>query len=131
MDGRHIGSRGVVDGDGNALQVLEIELQRIAHYLPAGRNGSLVAVAELEVLGRFGINLEGVFGVGDIDGAYHYGLHRVDIAQFQSYHVASHAYFYYLANRTVCHVVIIGHKRFHHSLRCRSPSSNPCLCRHL
>ena len=131
MDGRHIGSRGVVDGDGNALQVLEIELQRIAHYLSAGRNGSLVAVAELKVLSRFGINLEGVFGVGDIDGAYHYGLHRVDIAQFQSYHVASHAYLYYLANRTVCHVVIIGHKRFHHSLRCRSPSSNPCLCRHL
>ena len=75
MNGRHFGSRGVVDGDGNALQVLEIELQRIAHYLPAGRDGSLVAVAELEVLSRFGINLEGVFGVGDIDGAYHYGLH--------------------------------------------------------
>ena len=24
-----------------------------------------------------------------------------------------------------------GYKCFHHSLRCRSPSSNPCLCRHL
>ena len=52
MNGRHIGSRGVVDGDGYALQILEIELQGIAHYLSAGRDSSLVAVAELEVLSR-------------------------------------------------------------------------------
>ena len=58
VHGGHFGSRGVVDGDGYTLQVSELELQGVAHYLLAGRNDGLVAVAELEVLCRFGIDAE-------------------------------------------------------------------------
>ncbi len=108
--GGHFGSRGVVDGDGYTLQVPEVELQGVAHYLLAGRNDGLVAVAELEVLCRFGIDVEGVLGVSDVDGADLHGLHRIDVTQLEADYVASYAYLYHLAYRAVGHAVVIGHK---------------------
>ena len=95
-----------------------------------------MAVAELEVLSRFGINLEGVFGIGRYRWSVSLRVASVDIAQFQSYHVASHAYLYYLANRTVCHVVIMGINLF--TTVCGAvakfqsmfvPPSVVCMCR--
>ena len=108
--GGHFGSRGVVDGDGYTLQVSEVELQGVAHYLLAGRNDGLVAVAELEVLCRFGIDAERVLGVSDVDGTDFHGLHRIDVTQLEANHVASYAYLYHLAHRAVGHAVVIGHK---------------------
>ena len=110
VHGGHFGSRGVVDGDGYALQVSEVELQGVAHYLLAGRNDGLVAVAELEVLCRFGIDAERVLGVSDVDGTDFHGLHRIDVTQLEANHVASYAYLYHLAHRAVGHAVVIGHK---------------------
>ena len=108
--GGYFWSRGVVDGDGYTLQVSEVELQGIAHYLLAGRNDGLVAVAELEVLCRFGIDAERVLGVSDVDGTDFHGLHRIDVTQLEANHVASYAYLYHLAHRAVGHAVVIGHK---------------------
>ena len=110
VHGGHFGSRGVVDGDGYTLQVPEVELQGVAHYLLAGRNDGLVAVAELEVLCRFGIDAERVLGVSDVDGTDFHGLHRIDVTQLEANHVASYAYLYHLAHRAVGHAVVIGHK---------------------
>ena len=110
VHGGHFGSRGVVDGDGYALQVLEVELQGVAHDLLAGRDDGLVAVAELEVLCRFGIDAERVLGVSDVDGSDFHGLHRIDVTQLEANHVASYAYLYHLAHRAVGHAVVIGHK---------------------
>ena len=110
VNGRHFGSRGIIDGDGYTLQISEIELQGIAHNLLAGRDDGLVAVAELEVLCRLGIDGEGILGMGDVDGADFHGLHRIDVAQLEANHVASYANLYHLAYRTVSHAIIIGHK---------------------
>ena len=110
VHGGHFGSRSVVDGDGYTLQVSEVELQGVAHYLLAGRNDGLVAVAELEVLCRFGIDAERVLGVSDVDGADLHGLHRIDVTQLEADYVASYAYLYHLAHRAVGHAVVIGHK---------------------
>ena len=110
VNGRHFGSRGIIDGDGYTLQVSEIELQGIAHNLLAGRDDGLVAVAELEVLCRLGIDGEGILGMGDVDGADFHGLHRIDVAQLEANHVTSYANLYHLAYRTVSHAIIIGHK---------------------
>ena len=110
VHGGHFGSRSVVDGDGYTLQVSEVELQGVAHYLLAGRNDGFVAVAELEVLCRFGIDAERVLGVSDVDGADLHGLHRIDVTQFEADYVASYAYLYHLAHRAVGHAVVIGHK---------------------
>lgn len=110
VHGGHFGSRGVVDGDGYTLQVSELELQGVAHYLLAGRNDGLVAVAELEVLCRFGIDAERVLGVSDVDGTDFHGLHRIDVTQLEANHVASYAYLHHLAHRAVGHAVVIGHK---------------------
>ena len=108
--GRHFGSRGIVDGDGYPFQIPEIELQGIAHYLLAGRDDGLVAVAELEVLCRLGINVGGILGMSDVDRSDLYGLHRIDVAQLEADHVASYANLYHLAYRTVSHAIVIGHK---------------------
>ena len=108
--GRHFGSRGIVDGDGYPFQISEIELQGIAHYLLAGRDDCLVAVAELEVLCRLGIDGKGILGMSDVDGADFHGLHRIDVAQLEANHVASYANLYHLAYRTVSHAIVIGHK---------------------
>ena len=108
--GRHFGSRGIVDGDGYTLQIPEIELQGIAHNLLAGRDDSLVTVAELEVLCRLGIDGKGILGMGDIDGADFHGLHRIDVTQLEANHVTSYANLYHLAYRTVSHAIVIGHK---------------------
>ena len=110
VNGRHFGSRGIVDGDGYPFQISEIELQGIAHYLLAGRDDGLVAVAELEVLCRLGIDGEGILGMGDVDGADFHGLHRIDVAQLEANHVTSYANLYHLAYRTVSHAIVIGHK---------------------
>ena len=110
VNGWNFGSRGVVDGDGYTLQISEIELQGIAHYLLAGRDDGLVAVAELEVLCRFGINVGGILGMSDVDRSDLYGLHRIDVAQLEADHVASYANLYHLAYRTVSHAIVIGHK---------------------
>ena len=110
VHGWNFGSRGVVDGDGYTLQIPEIELQGIAHYLLAGRDDGLVAVAELEVLCRFGIDVGGILGMSDVDRADLYGLHRIDVAQLEADHVASDANLYHLAYRTVSHAIVIGHK---------------------
>ena len=110
VHGWNFGSRGVVDGDGYPFQIPEIELQGIAHYLLAGRDDGLVAVAELEVLCRLGIDVEGILGMGDVDGADFHGLHRIDVAQLEADHVASYANLYHLAYRTVSHAIVIGHK---------------------
>ena len=108
--GRHFGSRGIVDGDGYPFQISEIELQGIAHYLLAGRDDGLVAVAELEVLCRLGIDGKGILGMGDVDGADFHGLHRIDVTQLEADYVASYANLYHLAYRTVSHAIVIGHK---------------------
>ena len=108
--GRNFGSRGIVDGDGYPFQIPEIELQGIAHNLLAGRDDGLVAVAELEVLRRLGIDVEGILGMSDIDRADLYGLHRIDVAQLEADYVASYANLYHLAYRTVSHAIVIGHK---------------------
>lgn len=108
--GRHFGSRGIVDGDGYPFQVPEIELQGIAHYLLAGRDDGLVAVAELEVLCRLGIDGKGILGMSDVDGADFHGLHRIDVTQLEADYVASYANLYHLAYRTVSHAIVIGHK---------------------
>ena len=108
--GRNFGSRGIVDSDGYPFQIPEIELQGIAHNLLAGRDDGLVAVAELEVLCRLGIDGEGILGMGDVDGADFHGLHRIDVAQLEANHVASYANLYHLAYRTVSHAIVIGHK---------------------
>ena len=110
VNGRHFGSRGIVDGDGYPFQVPEIELQGIAHYLLAGRDDGLVAVAELEVLCRLGIDGKGIFGMGDVDGADFHGLHRIYVTQLEADYVASYANLYHLAYRTVSHAIVIGHK---------------------
>ena len=110
VNGRHFGSRGIVDGDGYPFQISEIELQGIAHYLLAGRDDCLVAVAELEVLCRLSIDGEGILGMGDVDGADFHGLHRIDVAQLEADYVASYANLYHLAYRTVSHAIVIGHK---------------------
>ena len=110
MYGRNFGSRSVVDGDGYTFQIPELELQGIAHNLPAGRDDSLVAVAELEVLRSLGIDVGGILGMGDVDRADLYGLHRIDVAQLEADHVASYANLYHLAYRTVSHAIVIGHK---------------------
>ena len=110
VNGRHFGSRGIIDGDGYTLQISEIELQGIAHNLLAGRDDGLVAVAELEVLCRLGIDGEGILGMCDLDGADFHGLHRIDVAQLEANHVASYANLYHLAYRTVSHAIVIGHK---------------------
>ena len=108
--GRHFGSRGIVDGDGYPFQISEIELQGIAHNLLAGRDDGLVAVAELEVLCRFGIDGKGILGMSDVDGADFHGLHRIDVTQLEANHVTSYANLYHLAYRTVSHAIVIGHK---------------------
>ena len=108
--GRHFGSRGIVDGDGYPFQVPEVELQGIAHYLLAGRDDGLVAVAELEILCRLGIDGKGILGMSDVDGADLHGLHRIDVTQLEANHVASYANLYHLAYRTVSHAIVIGHK---------------------
>ena len=108
--GRNFGSRSVVDGDGYTLQIPEIELQGIAHNLLAGRDDGLVAVAELEVFRRLDIDVGGILGMGDVDGADFHGLHRIDVAQLEANHVASYANLYHLAYRTVSHAIVIGHK---------------------
>ena len=108
--GRNFGSRGVVDGDGYTLQIPEFELQGIAHNLLAGRDDGLVAVAELEVLRRLGIDVGGILGMSDVDRSDLYGLHRIDVAQLEADHVASYANLYHLAYRTVSHAIVIGHK---------------------
>ena len=108
--GRHFGSRGIVDGDGYPFQVPEVELQGIAHNLLAGRDDGLVAVAELEVLRRLGIDVGGILGMSDVDRSDLYGLHRIDVAQLEADHVASYANLYHLAYRTVSHAIVIGHK---------------------
>ena len=110
VHGGYFGSRGVVDGDGYTLQIPEVELQGVAHYLLAGRDDGLVAVAELEVLCRFGIDAERVFGMSDVDGADLHGLHRIDVTQLEADYVASYAYLHHLAHRAVGHAIIIGHK---------------------
>ena len=110
VNGRHFGSRGIVDGDGYPFQVPEIELQGIAHNLLAGRDDGLVAVAELEVLCRLGIDGKGILGMSDVDGADFYGLHRIDVTQLEADYVASYANLYHLAYRTVSHAIVIGHK---------------------
>ena len=110
VNGWNFGSRGVVDGDGYPFQIPEIELQGIAHYLLAGRDDGLVAVAELEVLRRLGIDVGGILGMSDVDRADLYGLHRIDVAQLEADHVASYANLYHLAYRTVSHAIVIGHK---------------------
>ena len=110
VNGRHFGSRGVIDGDGYTLQISEIELQGIAHYLLAGRDDGLVAVAELEVLCRLGIDGKGILGMSDVDGADFHGLHRIDVTQLEADYVASYANLYHLAYRTVSHAIVIGHK---------------------
>ena len=110
VNGRHFGSRGIVDGDGYPFQISEIELQGIAHYLLAGRDDCLVAVAELEVLCRLGIDGKGILGMSDVDGADFHGLHRIDVTQLEADYVASYANLYHLANRTVSHAIVIGHK---------------------
>ena len=110
VNGWNFGSRGVVDGDGYTLQIPEFELQGIAHNLLAGRDDGLVAVAELEVLRRFGIDVGGILGMSDVDRADLYGLHRIDVAQLEADHVASYANLYHLAYRTVSHAIVIGHK---------------------
>ena len=110
VNGWNFGSRGVVDGDGYTLQIPEFELQGIAHYLLAGRDDSLVAVAELEVLCRLGIDGKGILGMGDVDGADFHGLHRIDVTQLEADYVASYANLYHLAYRTVSHAIVIGHK---------------------
>ena len=110
VNGRHFGSRGIVDGDGYPFQVSEIELQGIAHNLLAGRDDGLVAVAELEVLCRLGIDGKGILGMSDVDGADFHGLHRIDVTQLEANHVASYANLYHLAYRTVSHAIVIGHK---------------------
>ena len=110
VNGWNFGSRGVVDGDGYTLQIPEFELQGIAHNLLAGRDDGLVAVAELEVLRRLGIDVGGILGMSDVDGADFYGLHRIDVAQLEADHVASYANLYHLAYRTVSHAIVIGHK---------------------
>ena len=110
VNGWNFGSRGVVDGDGYTLQIPEFELQGIAHNLLAGRDDGLVAVAELEVLCRLGIDGKGILGMGDVDGADFHGLHRIDVAQLEANHVASYANLYHLAYRTVSHAIVIGHK---------------------
>ena len=110
VHGWNFGSRCVVDGDGYTLQIPEFELQGIAHNLLAGRDDGLVAVAELEVLCRLGIDGEGILGMGDVDGADFHGLHRIDVAQLEANHVASYANLYHLAYRTVSHAIVIGHK---------------------
>ena len=110
VHGWNFGSRGVVDGDGYTLQIPEFELQGIAHNLLAGRDDGLVAVAELEVLRRLGIDVGGILGMGDVDRSDLYGLHRIDVAQLEADHVASYANLYHLAYRTVSHAIVIGHK---------------------
>ena len=110
VNGRHFGSRGIVDGDGYPFQISEIELQGIAHYLLAGRDDGLVAVAELEVLCRLGIDGKGILGMSDVDGADFHGLHRIDVTQLEADYVASYANLYHLAYRTVSHAIVIGHK---------------------
>ena len=110
VNGWNFGSRGVVDGDSYTLQIPEIELQSIAHYLLAGRDDGLVAVAELEVLRRLGIDVGGILGMSDVDRADLYWLHRIDVAQLEADHVASYANLYHLAYRTVSHAIVIGHK---------------------
>ena len=102
--------RGIVDGDGYTLQIPEFELQGIAHNLLAGRDDGLVAVAELEVLRRLGIDVGGILGMSDVDRSDLYGLHRIDVAQLEADHVASYANLYHLAYRTVSHAIVIGHK---------------------
>ena len=110
VHGWNFGSRCVVDGDGYTLQIPEFELQGIAHNLLAGRDDGLVAVAELEVLRRLGIDVGGILGMSDVDRADLYGLHRIDVAQLEADHVASYANLYHLAYRTVSHAIVIGHK---------------------
>ena len=110
VHGWNFGSRCVVDGDGYTLQIPEFELQGIAHNLLAGRDDGLVAVAELEVLRRLGIDVGGILGMSDVDRSDLYGLHRIDVAQLEADHVASYANLYHLAYRTVSHAIIIGHK---------------------
>ena len=110
VHGWNFGSRCVVDGDGYTLQIPEFELQGIAHNLLAGRDDGLVAVAELEVLRRLGIDVGGILGMSDVDRSDLYGLHRIDVAQLEADHVASYANLYHLAYRTVSHAIVIGHK---------------------
>ena len=110
VHGWNFGSRGVIDGDGYTLQTSEFELQGIAHYLLAGRDDGLVAVAELEVLCRLGIDGKGILGMSDVDGADFHGLHRIDVTQLEADYVASYANLYHLAYRTVSHAIVIGHK---------------------
>ena len=110
VHGWNFGSRGVIDGDGYTLQTSEFELQGIAHNLLAGRDDCLVAVAELEVLCRLGIDGEGILGMSDVDGADFHGLHRIGVTQLEADYVASYANLYHLAYRTVSHAIVIGHK---------------------
>ena len=110
VHGWNFGSRCVVDGNGYTLQIPEFELQGIAHNLLAGRDDGLVAVAELEVLRRLGIDVGGILGMSDVDRSDLYGLHRIDVAQLEADHVASYANLYHLAYRTVSHAIVIGHK---------------------
>ena len=72
---------------------------------------------------------ERVFGMGNIDRTDDNRFGTIDIAQFQTNHIASDAHLDHLSHGAVGHVVIIGHEALHDGLWGSSPCAYPSLCR--
>ena len=129
VDGRDCWGGSIVDGDGKSLERLEVIGQGIACDAFASWNRNLVLIAEFEIFRTLGVDGERVFGMGNIDRTDDNRFGTIDIAQFQTNHVASDAHLDHLSHGAVGHIVIIGHEALHDGLWGSSPCAYPSLCR--
>lgn len=86
-------------------------------------------IAEFEIFRTLGVDGERVFGMGNIDRTDDNRFGTIDIAQFQTNHIASDAHLDHLSHGAVGHIVIIGHEALHDGLWGSSPCAYPSLCR--
>lgn len=131
MDGRYGWGGCVVDSDSQSLQGFQGKGQGIAHDALAGRDGHLVFLVEHDILGTLRVDSEGILGMGDVDGADDNRFGAIDVAQFETNHVASDAHLDHLSDGAVRHIVVIGHKALDDGLWGGCPCANPVLCRSL